>query len=173
MFKVELDLLLTQGLNWPEYSINIQPLTCVEQGLTKIVTHSGAVDSCIELLYNHKDQTETILENGAIVRDQSIEILNLRIDNIKIQPLMIGRLGVYIPKYRQDFIDYCKQSSIPIDQGPQHVTKFWHAGSWTAALPQNFWMHYSQLRPTSQKNNFTGNSSETIKTNLEKLKQLI
>lgn len=173
-YNIDLELLLTKGLSWPDYSINLQLQSeTLIDSTKKISSWHGSAKSMIELVYHTKDQSETVVENNVVVRDQNIEILNLRIDGIKIPSKMIIKLGSYEPKYRQDFLDYCKNNSIHVGTEPQHTLHFYHSGRWSLQLPEKFWLYYNQLQTTSIDNDYVGNSPESIKTNLSRLKKIL
>lgn len=174
MFDIELDIRLHRGQTWPEYKINLDKnqVECVDEN-TKVVKYTGTVSDVLSLTYTVKDQQETVIKDGKIVRDQSIEIFALRINGIKIPNQMIEKLSQYIPSYRVDFLEYCKNASITVDHGPMHSINFWHAGNWSFALPKNFWYHYQQARQLSTESDFTGNSKEEIHNSLKKIRSLL
>jgi hypothetical protein len=47
---------------------------------------------------------------------------------------------------------------------------FWHAGNWALKLPKDFWDKYHLLANAESDNDFSGNSSESIQEQLQKLK---
>lgn len=173
MYNVELELQLALGKTWPNFDTTI--VNCVtdvvqEDNNLKIISLQGQVDDLLVLTYRYKDSCETIVEQGRIVRDQSIKITNLRIDGIKISLNILQKISLYTPNYRQDFLDYCKESNIAVDYGPMSVLTFWHAGNWQLCLPKDFWDDYHLLMNVESDDNFSGNSSESIREQLQKLK---
>lgn len=174
MFDVELDVCLHCGQTWPKYKINLDENQFeYSSEYTKVVKYTGTVSDVLSLNYTVKDQQETIVKDGKIVRDQSIEILALQIDGIKIPKQMIEKLSQYVPLYRVDFLEYCKNANIAVDYGPMHSIKFWHAGNWSVALPSNFWHLYQQMRQLNIGTDFTGNSKEEIHNSLKKIRSLL
>jgi hypothetical protein len=173
MFTVELELMLEKGQTWPDYALNLEQISSTETGHTKLVTHKGYIASEIILDYNFKGQGETVIENGTIVRDQNIEIINIWINEIKIQSSMFSKLAFFMPRYRDDFIEYCNKTSTHIDYGPIAISKLWHAGVWSMPLPTNFWEYYQGRRDSDNNNDFEGNNREEIRSNLKILRELL
>lgn len=174
MFDVELHICLYRGQTWPAYKINLDhSQTVLLDENSKIVKYTGTVADMVLLNYLVKEQQETVLEHGEIVRDQVIEIISMWVDQIKISPRMVENLSQYMPRYRPDFLEYCKSANIAVDHGPMHSTKFWHAGQWTFELPANFWYQYQQARQSNEDSDFTGNSKQEIQNSLKRIRSLL
>ena len=173
-FDIELDVCVNRGLTWPAYTTNLDKATIINDGQdVKVIKHTGSVSKNVTLEYVSKRQEETVVEDGKIVRDQSIEIQHLWIDGIKLPVHMIEKLSLYYPAYRPDFLEYCKTQSISVDYGPLHNIKFWHAGTWSILLDSDFWFKYKVIKQPDSGTDFTGNSSEEIKQSLERIKSLL
>lgn len=171
MYNVEIDLCLNLGATWPKYTTNISKQKILSQdNNSMIVKHVGVVTSNVNLHYVEKPQSETVVKDEQIVRDQCIEIRNIWINGIKIPLHMIDRISEFVPNYRQDFLEYCKREKIVVDHGPLHVTTFWHAGTWTLPVTENFWVDYNRARQYHNNTNYTGVSSKDIQENLKRLK---
>ena len=173
MISVEIELLLRPGQTYPQYSTNLynEHITVTQQHEQRIARHCGQVEHHIKLHLWGKTQQETIMLEQTIIRDQCIAVNALWIEGILIAPEYLAALGQFIPQYRQDFLEHCRQQSITVDPGPLNIKEFWHNGEWCVDV-QNFWNKYSQLRKKDS-TDFTGNSSAEINENLSRLKQLL
>lgn len=175
MHKFQLVLNLSKGITWPNYTVSGTVVNLHELEFSKTVEVHASLDSEFLLDYTEKPQFETVVNDGVIIRDQAIEIVSMHVDDIMIPENMIALLGHYIARYRSDFENYCNSNNIAIDRGPQHISKFWHAGTWSVSWQGDFWNKFQQLRKQNHKDhsdNFIGNS-ENIPELLKPLKELL
>ena len=133
---------LERGQTYPLYTVNMTLQNSYEDKEYVIDVFEDTVES-IKIDWQNKPREETVLANGEIIRDQTIEITDVWIENIILEKPILEQLGMYTPNYREDFIKYCDSNSIPLDNNP-HKLKFWHAGTWRIKTPYNFWEVYSQ-----------------------------
>lgn len=170
MKKVEIELILERGQTWPDYQINLPKVAVHDIDDCRIVTHRGQTQE-LTIDYKEKLQSETVVENGVIVRDQSIKISNIWIDGIKIHARMLDQLGLFKARYRDDYIEFCQQHNIEVVTDPFPARQFWHAGTWNIALDELFWHRYRQQRSSSLNDDFNGYSN--LSTLLQPLKDLL
>lgn len=174
---IELLLQLNKGMAWPEFSFNA-PSTLISESESSTYQKNQHwkvhVLDKFELYYVNKTSNETIVDHlGIIIRDQTLEICSVWYQGIKLNPYILLKMSSYDPTYRSDFIEYCKQNNITLDLGPLQQTKFWHAGRWTMNFSKDFWHQYKKFRTGDQYNNFVGDSSDDIRTNTQRLKDLL
>lgn len=176
MFTIDIVVELSFGISWPEYQFNFQNQHMVistANSSNRLVHHTGTVNHNVALTWSQKLSCETVLENGHIVRDQTVEINKVVIDGILIPKHLLTKISWYEPHYRADFLDYCANQNIEIQNSPQSILKFWHAGIWNLPLPTDFWFKYHSVRQNNTHSDHTGNSSELILNNLSRLKKLL
>lgn len=174
MLSVELELCLSKGITWPDHSVNLEKFTVErEDENIKTVRYQGFVSNELLLQYITKNQNETIVKDGKIIKDQYIEITKLTIDGILIPYHMIEKLSQYVPVYRTDFLEYCKNENIDINYGPIQTIKFWHAGTWSMIMGSNFWFKYKKARQSTLHSDFTGNSRDEIQNSIARIRSFL
>jgi len=104
----EFEFRATQGRNWPSFAVLINNF----QVSTHTVTDQNrvfAVDlffnderNHVNLHYFNKHQSETVTENGVIVADQTLELINIRVDGIQMEP-WFWTDHYYLPQYFRGF----------------------------------------------------------------------
>jgi len=143
----------------------------------QVQTYEFTSDGGFNLNYNDKAPNETITDDaGLIVRDQTVAIKNLWVDKIIVPHEFLIQHGKYYPKYRQDFLQYCKENNIAVNNGPLHEIKFWHSGTWNFDVVTPFWdWYYEQNRELN--NNLSpdvvGYSKDYVRQQLKKLKDVL
>ena len=185
MASVIVELEQHQGLSWPTYQFNLQNSIIGQNNIneyTRTVTHALSGVDTISITYI-KNPNETVLQNGKILRDQTLTIKNIYVDDILLDlNLMLDR-AEFLPNYNQQFLNHCRDNNIPIDMGPMHVGTFFHSGTWVLPLAEDFWAWYldarnqrdNQYSTLSQKEKelYLGNTSEHHQLLLNKLQDLL
>ena len=104
--------------------------------------------------YINKQEHHTKVNNNVVVTDQSLELLGLRIDDIKLQSWTITQ-GYYQPKYFEGFLQQNPKADLVLKS-----QLIWHfPGSFVLPpLPKedNFWEWYRQQRRFIHASQFTG-----------------
>lgn len=143
--KFSFEFLPELGLTWPQISIGLgqtvsdrfeigstQPIHCdfdVDLGLHKL-----------KILY-HKTENETVVHNGHIVKDQSIKLNRIWIDDVLMEPWVLTE-GCYFPQYFDGIL-----TQFP--DWPQQLPSqlIWHfPGEYHITFEYPFWPWYSQQR---------------------------
>lgn len=174
-----LDILLqlNKGQSWPQFRFNAPAHMVSDTDISAYQKNQHwhiDVQYKFELNYFDKSSNETVVDTaGNIVRDQSLEVCAVWYQGIKLNMHILSKMAKFYPLYRGDFIEYCKQNNIAVEQGPLHQTKFWHAGTWTTDFSKDFWWQYKKLKSNNEHNDYVGHSSETINANLQRLKELL
>jgi hypothetical protein len=172
---LEILLQLTKGISWPQIKFNVESSLDSEDEVSMYQKNQRwqiSVLDKFELTYFDKSADNTVVDSeGNIIRDQTLEICSVWYQGIKLNLHTLSQMSNFYPNYRDDFIEYCKQHDIKVDHGPLHQTKFWHAGTWVTSFSKDFWTQYKKIRSNNEHNDFVGNSSETIRNNLQRLKE--
>lgn len=129
-------------------------------------------------LHFSKTPNDTVLDAaGQIVRDQTVSIKNLWINNILVPPNFLARHSDYYPSYHQSFIDYCIKNNAIVNHGPLNEIKFWHAGTWRFDPILPFWDWYcceeSKQEDSKLDPDLIGYSKGHVQQQLKKLKDVI
>lgn len=140
----------TQGLSWPEVSLTVN-----DQYITRTViddqnkTLSAVVNldqegNTIILNYVNKTEQETIVEDGKIIKDQSLELAKVHIDDILVDSWFWTE-SYYYPRY---FESYLKQ--FPSSPRQLKSQLIWHfPGAYIINKIPNanqFWDNYHKTR---------------------------
>lgn len=133
----------TQGQSWPKISIGYgdqcyNNLTVSDQTPIEL-DFSGECDN-IKITY-HKSPNETIVDQGTIIKDQSIQLNRIWVDDVLMEPWFITE-GCYYPQYfasiKEQFPDWPTQI-------PSQL--IWHfPGIYTITIAHPFWPWYSNQR---------------------------
>jgi hypothetical protein len=180
---LELVLRLEKGLSWPQFNFNApaklitsNEVSLYEQDQT---WHIDIINGQFVLDYISKPGNETVVDSaGKIMQDQTIEIRSVWYQGIKLNLHILSKMAQYHPNYRSDFINYCQQHNLALEQGPLRQTKFWHAGVWQLNLDLTFWNQYAKIRQHPAETidniqNFVGYAEEKISEHLGPLKAML
>ena len=85
-----------------------------------------------------KDKTQTIVENGEIIKDQLLHIHSIEIDEIDIGGLIYE--GLYVPKYPEPWATQQKNAGIELPESFKNVTCMGHNGEWKLKFSSPFYM---------------------------------
>ena len=175
------------GLTWPRifilvnnYQINTFEINSKDTSASVTVDFDRAPNN-ISIGYFNKYESETVIEDGKIVRDQSLELLSVHADDILLEP-WFWTDHYYYPSYFQGYLK--SNPDAPKEQRSQLV---WHfPGRYMIMnLPnsQDFWSWYQEQRtqrvlsnlvdPTGQiRNNHRGISDEDLQL-IKEIKQTL
>ena len=85
-----------------------------------------------------KDKTQTIVEDGKIVKDQLLHIKSIEIDEIDIGSLIYE--GVYKPEYPEPWATQQTETGNKLPETLKNVTQMGHNGTWTFTFSSPFYM---------------------------------
>ena len=85
-----------------------------------------------------KNKTQTIVEDGKIVKDQLLHIKSVEIDEIDIGSLIYE--GVYKPKYPKQWAIQQTEAGNKLPETLKNVTKMGHNGTWTFTFESPFYI---------------------------------
>lgn len=144
---LRLELLLTQGNTWPTWTVN-QPSTVIsisENGDQQTVILDITVTNNRLIFSNTgKSDTETIVEHGQIIRDQTLAINRLWANNILLENSQINNVGMFYPAYQENNINYAKENNIDLPKS-MHQLKFYYNGDWIFEFERPFFIWYNHL----------------------------
>ena len=85
-----------------------------------------------------KDNKQTVVENGQIIKDQLLHIKSIEIDEIDIGALVYE--GVYTPEYPEPWATQQRQSGKELPESFKNVTVIGHNGRWVLSFESPFYM---------------------------------
>ena len=146
----EFEFRATRGINWPNLGILVNNL----QISTHTITDSDRTVSIdlyfdngannIDLHYYSKHQYETVMDHGVITADQTLELVNVFVDGIQMEP-WFWTDHYYLPQY---FPGFKKQNPDASERLPSQL--IWHfPGRYRMMhLPDSddFWAWYQKER---------------------------
>lgn len=146
--KFKLELYATHWDKAPRAEILIndhihycQDITGTEKDPTVIeFEHELAEGEHYNLVINRsgKDITQTVMENGVIVKDQLLHIKSIEIDEIDIGALVYA--GVYTPHYPEPWASQQATAGIKLPESFKNVTAMGHNGRWEFTFSSPFYM---------------------------------
>jgi len=87
---------------------------------------------------SNKDDSQTIVESGQIVKDQLLFIKSIEIDEIDLGGLIYE--GLYIPQYPEPWASEQKQAGKELPISFKNVTSMGHNGHWELGFTSPFYM---------------------------------
>jgi hypothetical protein len=178
-FEIELEYFL--GINWPTVNVDcISTSEYIVNDNTRCVKFLLDATDSISFLYKNKSESETVLENNQIIRDQAVKIKRIWCEDIALDLTLLLPCIKFSPEYNTGFLNYCSDHNITPDPSPFPL-ELYHNGSWTFTFDKDFWAWYALLRSKEQLKYHTQDTIElyignnhTAHTELfEKLKSLL
>lgn len=144
MLKFSFEFVPSQGITWPEISISlgqqtVSNLIIADRNIFDI-TFDSDPGNVLKIFY-HKTESETIVEHGEIVKDQSLKLNRIWVDDVLMESWFITE-GCYYPNYfagiRERFPDW--PSQLPSQT-------IWHfPGLYEINFAAPFWPWYHKQR---------------------------
>lgn len=176
----QIEIILTKGNHWPQWNLknNFEILHEVELEFQKTLTVSiNNFDSCTGILLERfgKNDNETIIENGTIIRDQTLAINRMWINDVLLETPILQKNAQFYPEYSESNIKYADEHNIELELVKQDLTLFYN-GRWVFNFKQPFFIWYNQIL-LDEFNNFNhwvrqthlGIASDQKKMDLEEL----
>lgn len=85
-----------------------------------------------------KDNRQTVVENGQIVKDQLLHIKSIEIDEIEIGALVYS--GLYTPQYPEPWASEQAKAGNALPESFKNVTTMGHNGRWELGFTSPFYM---------------------------------
>jgi len=86
----------------------------------------------------NKTPKQTLVEDGKIIKDQSLHIKSIEIDEIDIGALVYE--GVYRPEYPEPWASQQAKAGNKLPETLKNVTEMGHNGTWTLTFNSPFYM---------------------------------
>ena len=87
---------------------------------------------------SNKNTKQTVVEDGKIIKDQSLHIKSIDIDDIDIGALVYD--GVYKPNYPEPWATQQAEAGNKLPETLKNVTQMGHNGTWTFTFASPFYM---------------------------------
>ncbi len=147
--KIILILRLQRGRSFPSWNISQPFYLKNEQNIdddTKLIVVEITPNADeINFQYFGKSSNDTILDSlGQIIRDQSLKIENMYVNNIKIELMAIKNFCKFIPEYSSSRIEYAKNHNLelPVEL---HTDHFFDNGQWIFKFERPFFLWYNDI----------------------------
>lgn len=163
--SLTIELILSKGRNWPDWS-STQNYTIVDS--KELSDSKKSIKVCFPIAQdcqsltienNGKQANDTVLENGVIVRDQSIAVVNMWANNIFIELENLNLFFNFYPRYLEGNLQYAKENNIVLES-QMHTTEMYFNGQWTFNFSRPFfvWYHHLLMEQLSKFNNWVQSS---------------
>ena len=87
---------------------------------------------------SNKDLSQTVVENGNIVKDQLVYIKSINIDAVDLGGLLYD--GAYYPTYPEPWATQQRAEGKDLPESYKNVTSMGHDGRWELAMTSPFYM---------------------------------
>jgi hypothetical protein len=167
MIEFELTYKSTRSVDWPRINILhndmlIGQKTCDQNKFTFRI--DAQEKNIIKLDWVNKTQKHTITEGDKIIKDQTFELCNVRVDGIQIENWFLTE-GLYSPRYFKGYIEQRAQSRIntPLDKVIKSQL-IWHfPGTFTfMEFDKDFWNWYFKLKQDKEVIKFLDKDPERV-----------
>jgi hypothetical protein len=172
------------GQSWPELQFTdtvIDVQYCSVNQYSQLVTYSIQVaGSNLQFKNINKKETDTIVENDQIVRDQIVRLKKIWVEDILLDSALMLSHCEFIPDYHNGYLDYCKKNQITVEQKISTYDLYFN-GLFTLNFKLPFWNWYALIKKQRNQKYFTsgqielyiGNQSDKHKELLQRLKNLL
>jgi len=145
----QLELVLTRGINYPEWSIehDFEIISQVDTNDTQTIMVDIPIDSsCTSLILTNfgKTDQDTVIENGQIVRDQTLAINRVWANAVLLEQYLIKDQSQMMPDYNQSNLNYAKEHNIELDK-VLYTDTLYYNGTWKFNFEQPFFKWYNRL----------------------------
>jgi hypothetical protein len=144
---IQIELELVKGNNWPQWNIeqDFQILSEKETSFKKtVIVLLENFENQLVINRGGKNDNETIVENRQIVRDQTLTISRLWVNDVLIEMSIIQRLAKFYPIYSESNISYAKEHNIELSNVRNDLSLFYN-GRWVVEFEQPFFIFYNHL----------------------------
>lgn len=131
---------------WPQVEISspgsdtVQK-TVVQQDVVTITVPQANTDQHIKICYRNKTEQDTMVQDHAIVQDQTLTLGRVWCDGILMESWLVTD-GSYTPWYFAGYLEHCPQAPTSL---PSQL--IWHfPGEYRLDFRTPFWPWYSQER---------------------------
>lgn len=166
-----------KGLSWPELLIR-DTVDATMSDVTEFkrrvyITCAPAQNS---LLINRINKTgsETLVKNGVIIRDQTVTLEKIWVDDILVDLDLILQLSVFVNDFPSEYLEYCKTNNIESAPRDSHWPIWYFNGTWEWSYQVPFWNWYATEKIERQSRYHFGQNRELyIGTNAKDHRELL
>lgn len=171
------------GNSWPElqFSTDAMKVSSPVDEYNQLVSYHTVTDDC-KLTFKriNKKESDTVLEDGKIVRDQTVKLVKILVDDILLDANLIRPYTSFRPEYSPGYLEYCKQHSITPPE-VVHEDVMYFNGDWSFEFKKPFWSWYAECRHLENIKHFSrrelelyiGTTNQEHTELLEQLKELL
>lgn len=170
----------TYGNSWPtlEFATDVVESTLSMDEHRQSVLYRVTTDDCKIAFKNiNKKESDTVIEAGQIVRDQTVKLIKILADDILLDANLIRSHISFRPQYSPGYLSYCQEHNIVPQEITREDTLFFN-GEWVFEFEQPFWKWYARCRHLENIKHFgprelelyIGTTSQDHKELLEQLK---
>lgn len=94
----------------------------------------------LKIILSNKDNLQTVVENGIIIKDQLLHIDNIEIENIELGELVYQ--GIYQPEYPSQWAQENIDAGTPLPQFLKNIDVLGFNGAWTFSFTSPFHIWY-------------------------------
>jgi len=92
----------------------------------------------LKIIRSGKTNSQTVVENGKMIKDQLLHIKYIEIDEIDIGPLVYE--GIYTPEYPEPWATQQRESGQDLKDSFKNVTQMGFNGTWGLKFDSPFYM---------------------------------
>lgn len=178
--SILIELELCKGVSWPIIQLNKKSYQFdfdENQNQHKVLLDCEKNSITLENL--NKTDLETIMENGVIIKDQTVKLVSFYYDNICLDKDIIINNSKFFPNYHDSFKEYAVQNHITVLESFSTDTLYFN-GIWLFDAKIDFWQWYTAKvneklcvsMNEEQIANYIGIPTESAKQKLELLKKV-
>jgi hypothetical protein len=159
----------TYGNSWPELEFSTDSVKTIlfENNLQQLVSYHTEINDCAVIFKNiNKKESDTVVENGQIIRDQTVQLTKIYADNILLSTDLINRHMRFCPEYLPGYLTYCRENNITPEEIVHSDTLYFN-GQWCLEFKQPFWAWYANCRQQEDAKYFSKSKLELYIGKLE------
>lgn len=147
--QITLVFKLVKGTSFRKYHCNLpfSVIENIEDSVSQTQTISLDIPNsvtCLHITTFGKTDQDTLLENGEIVRDQTLSIEQAFVNGIKIEPWALAKMAYYIPDYTPSQKHWALEHGVELSKTTNELC-FYTNGTWYWNLQQPFFVEYNKI----------------------------
>ena len=153
------------GNSWPEIELasahtNLKVSENQLSEYKKTVTYQfKSTSTTITFKNKNKKDSDTVIEDGKIVRDQYASLTTMLVDDILLDPTLIQNYVIQTPEYSKGYLDYCQANQIVVNSQTNEYSLYFN-GTISFTFENPFWNWYANIRKQQILNNFNKDQIE-------------
>jgi len=147
--QIKLLLEISRGHNWPTILISdcdISEIISDTGDVREILVRCCPTKNEIKLVRSNKDGSETVVVNGQILRDQTVTLKKIWVDDILLDLDLVLEMAVFRNEFTDDYINYCAERSVEMASVESHWHTWYFNGIWQWTFDEPFWPWYARQK---------------------------